>query len=259
MTTAPKANHIAIDENFVDDAKNRLLSQFKDSPNINAVVELEANRFKTLDDAYYDLAVGRLLENAEGVNLDNIGNSLGIPRNGLSDFSYRQTILFKTISNRLTPDRDSLHNFITTLSGGYPELTTFHTSTNANNTVGFTSCYKYVDVTFYPNCVSSSTLEDIKSAFPALTTMYPLGKELYDTLGCIALDNSDNEVSAVQTRVKGLAAIDNSGDVVANENCGSMPVFVTSLSEIETQYAEDFLGEDAEDSEGDLAQAPVVP
>lgn len=257
MTEPTNANHIALDPNFVDDAKNRLLSQFENSTNINTIVEIEASRFKTLDDAAYELAIGRLLENAAGVNLDNIGNSLGIPRNGLSDPAYRQSILFKTYSTNLSPTRDELHNFVSTLSGGYPDLTTFHTSTDANNTVSITSCYKYVDTTFYPNCMTDAGLEDLKSAFPVITTVYPLGKELFETFGCIALDGSNNEVSANQSRVRGLAALNNSNEVVATEQSGSLSVFITSLTGIENQYAIDFLGDDAEDTEGNMAQAPT--
>ena len=236
---ATDVNHIKIDDDFVSDAQKRMLSQFSSSENIQKIIEIEAQRFKDLDDAYYNLAIGRRLANAQGVNLDNIGKTLNIPRNGRDDENYRLLILFKTYSTNLSPTRDGLYEFINVLTGGYDDLVTFWTVYNQSSTIPTPAdalARKPVDVTVYPACLGNSGIEELKEIFPLLTDLTILTKEVYETLGCSYRDNSNNLISPNNGRVKGLAARDNSGDVVISENCGSCVARIEDGVGIEQQY-----------------------
>ena len=83
----------------VAQAKATLIEQFKRKPNFEAFVEILATRIQTCEDMWEDLLVKRLLETAEGTNLDNIGAIVDEAREGRSDDEYRTAILFKVFIN----------------------------------------------------------------------------------------------------------------------------------------------------------------
>lgn len=91
--TIKDVNHIHPLENFVQGGIDYLPSEIMlDKPNFMAYLTLYLDRLKDIDDAGVALAEGRLLSNATGLNLDEIGQQVGIYRNGLEDPEYRAVI-----------------------------------------------------------------------------------------------------------------------------------------------------------------------
>lgn len=86
-------NHIHPLDNFVTDGIDYLPGDFlREKDNLVKFLTVYLERLKTVDQMLVNLAEGRLLQNAGGVNLDEIGRQVGIERNGLSDMNYRAII-----------------------------------------------------------------------------------------------------------------------------------------------------------------------
>lgn len=91
--TARDVNHIHVLEDYVEGSLNYLPTEFlREQPNLTAFIEVFLNRLKEVDKVAVGLAEKRLLGNATGVYLDEIGKQLGIFRNGLGDEDYRAII-----------------------------------------------------------------------------------------------------------------------------------------------------------------------
>lgn len=91
--TLKDVNHIHPLENFVLGGEAYLPSEIlTDKPRFMALLDLYLQRLKEIDEKGVALAEGRLLLNATGLNLDEIGQQVGIYRNGLEDPEYRAVI-----------------------------------------------------------------------------------------------------------------------------------------------------------------------
>ena len=85
--------------NHVELAKQRLMSQYKNSPVINMILEVLMEQKQSLEDAAYDVYTLCHLDTAFGVQLDRIGDIAGIKRYGLNDGDYRNRIYSQIILN----------------------------------------------------------------------------------------------------------------------------------------------------------------
>ena len=83
---------IPVVKNHEDQAFNRLLEQFKDKPNIEALLKGWMKGVQTTEESLLDLLNNRSILTAFGVQLDYIGKIVGIKRGGRSDESYREAI-----------------------------------------------------------------------------------------------------------------------------------------------------------------------
>lgn len=77
---------------YIDNAKNRLLEQYKNSKNFNNLIAAQAAEFQDLEDDIFDVDLKRHIDVAEGVQLDKIGLSVGAERRGLNDELFRRVI-----------------------------------------------------------------------------------------------------------------------------------------------------------------------
>ncbi len=77
----------------------RLCQQFRDKPNIIALVTAFAERYQDVEDVFQDLLTERDVYSAIGVQLDVIGRIVGMPRNGLVDADYRRYIFAQIATN----------------------------------------------------------------------------------------------------------------------------------------------------------------
>lgn len=87
-------------ETHVADAVKRLLWQFRDKPNIVAVVESYAVQIQELEYVFMSLLVDRYVSTAEGVQLDGIGGIVGETRQNRTDLDYRVAIQGRILRNR---------------------------------------------------------------------------------------------------------------------------------------------------------------
>lgn len=85
--------------NHIDQATDRLIEQYKCSPNLKGVVELYAKELQEIEDAAQSVLAGRNIFSAEGSLLDEIGSIVGQPRNGNIDEFYRILILVRIGQN----------------------------------------------------------------------------------------------------------------------------------------------------------------
>jgi len=93
-------------ENHVEQAKSRLTSQYQNTQGLLRYIEIIATRIQVLEDAMFTLLTDRWLENAEGVQLNLIGQIVGEGRLGRNDETYKEAL-----DTRITLN----------ISGGEPE------------------------------------------------------------------------------------------------------------------------------------------
>ncbi len=99
-TKLKDVNHIHPLPDFVNGGIDYLPGDFlKSKENLVKILTVYLNRLKDVDDMLVKLSEGRLLKNATGLNLDEIGEQVGIPRNGLSDINYRAAIIILLASS----------------------------------------------------------------------------------------------------------------------------------------------------------------
>jgi len=102
-------NHIHPLENFIQDGVDYLPSEaFTDKTNINKVLRIFLERLEEIDKKMVELAELRTTLNATDTNLDEIGNQLGIYRNGLNDPEYRAVIMILTGNNSKSGTRSDI-------------------------------------------------------------------------------------------------------------------------------------------------------
>lgn len=109
-------DHIQIKENFVQEGLDYLPEAIQ-KPNIQKVLHIDLERWKVIDDTLYQLAVRRLLSEATGIYLDDIGARFQIYRNGLDDDDYRATLFLKTGEAQKHGTRSDIINVLYQLLG----------------------------------------------------------------------------------------------------------------------------------------------
>ncbi len=85
----------------VREAQLRLLTQFYESPKLNALLEAIVIEVQLSEDVIFEVILERLLDAAEGVNLDIIGKIVGRPRLEVDDDDeYRNLIRVQIRANQ---------------------------------------------------------------------------------------------------------------------------------------------------------------
>ena len=88
------SNFIVPLDSFVDEVINYLPDYLK-KDNLVKFLTIFLDRLEALDNAWIELAEYRLLVNAQGVVLDDIGKQMGLYRNGQSDDDFRTILLIR--------------------------------------------------------------------------------------------------------------------------------------------------------------------
>ena len=83
----------------VEQAKVLLLSQFRNSPNIQKVVEIYHTQIQDLENEYFLLLESLGIDTAVNYALDMIGKEVQESRQGRNDEDYRQALLTKVFIN----------------------------------------------------------------------------------------------------------------------------------------------------------------
>lgn len=79
---------------------SKFLSQFRNKPLLAALLRSYLNRVQELEDATWEVILNRLLDNAEGVQIDVIGRIVGRGRNNLGDADYKIAVRAQIRINR---------------------------------------------------------------------------------------------------------------------------------------------------------------
>lgn len=97
--------HVSIDDDIVDipdyQAKQRRLvvEQYERAENLLSILEIFASQVLDIEKTAIDVIVSTQLSNSVGVQLDGIGDIVGISRDGRSDDEYRNVIYSTIIIN----------------------------------------------------------------------------------------------------------------------------------------------------------------
>ncbi len=89
-------------------ANNYLLQQYKDRPNIKALLDSLILPLQTIEDVAYDLYIKYYLPLATSYHLDRLGAIIGVKRLGRSDDTYRYAINLGIISNNSGATADEI-------------------------------------------------------------------------------------------------------------------------------------------------------
>lgn len=92
----------------VTEALARLLEQFKHRPNLEALISALVSQIQDVENSAFDLYLERWVDSATGVNLDNLGELVGQPREGRLDGEYRRWIKARILVNRTNGHGDDL-------------------------------------------------------------------------------------------------------------------------------------------------------
>jgi hypothetical protein len=85
----------------VEQAKARMLTQFRDSPKLNALLEALVIEVQLSEDVIFDVILLRYLDAATGVNLDIIGRIVGRERLDVTDDDeYRELLRVQIRANQ---------------------------------------------------------------------------------------------------------------------------------------------------------------
>jgi hypothetical protein len=102
----------------VAQAQDRLLTQFRDSPKLNALLEAVVTEVQLGENVIFEVIAERLIAVAEGVNLDIIGRIVGLERLDVSDDDeYRELLLVQIRANNSDCGADDIIFIASELTG----------------------------------------------------------------------------------------------------------------------------------------------
>lgn len=106
--------------NHVSEGLSRLVTQFKNKPNLLKFLTVFLRQIQDLEDMFYGMYLSRWLDNAVGVQLDGIGSIVGESRDSRDDPEYKIAIRARILLNlgEATPE-DVLEIINVTLSELY--------------------------------------------------------------------------------------------------------------------------------------------
>ena len=103
---------------FCNRAVTRLIEQFDHKDDFKKYLCALITPFDDIKDMLNDLQFKRNLDNAEGVQLDGIGDIVGLARGGLSDDDYRVQIRIKIVINASNGETESVIAAMLIFAGG---------------------------------------------------------------------------------------------------------------------------------------------
>lgn len=173
-------DHIQYRNDMVDEALELMLTQFEDSEMIvklNTVIAFMKN-------IVYNMVVQvgklRLIDNASGVQLDEIGEELGIPRLTADDDDYRTILKIKAYRARTSGTKPEIVDILSRVTGTPKETIRV-----------YSGIMKTVDIGIYANCIDPyNSQEEIYNLLPLVTNhrfMILAGKPL----GFVSVFNPD--------------------------------------------------------------------
>ena len=151
-------NYIKPLDDFVTNGVS-LLPDYLKHDTLEAILTIFLNRLKVVEDSAITMAEFRLLANAEGTYLDEIGSQMNIPRNGQNDDDYRTILLIRQAAAGKSGTRSQVTDTLDSL----------FSSTDRSIYKG----YDYrIDVYASTPCFElSSVVNDLIEIFPVMTNL----------------------------------------------------------------------------------------
>jgi hypothetical protein len=105
-----------------DTGTGHLISQYQNKPRFAAWLASYLDQVQELEDATWGVIIQRLIDNAEGVQLDTIGDIVGEPRKDRDDPTYRVFIAVRIMVNRSEGHASDLLDVLAILEATTPFL-----------------------------------------------------------------------------------------------------------------------------------------
>lgn len=106
----------------VAEAQAKLIDQFKAHVNIDAIVKAFVTQSQELEVASFDVIENTLISTAIGLQLDNLGDVVGVERQGRNDADYRVRIGAQISLNNANGTIEEILELIVALGGGDIDL-----------------------------------------------------------------------------------------------------------------------------------------
>ena len=170
-TTLPKANHIQLDPDFVEDGVSELPYFLQTKENFAKLTRWYCKRWEAMDHEVIKLAYLRMLDNASGAILDMLGARIGLARYDQTDTEYRALIKLRTFRQTTAANRHDIVTLMKILFFGENPIITKRRYTSETGEINNSN--SFIEVVIPENCLSdvdvSQQLEDM---FPANTNLW---------------------------------------------------------------------------------------
>jgi hypothetical protein len=107
---------LVVETDVVSKGLDRLLYQFKDSPNYLALSEIYLSLQQEIETICFEVLAQKDINQATGLSLDLIGKIVGQSRGGLTDELYRTAILIKIFINNSRGKIADIQNIVKLLT-----------------------------------------------------------------------------------------------------------------------------------------------
>jgi hypothetical protein len=112
-------------ENHAEEAQARQVEQFKEKPDLAAIIDAASDQTQDDEDVFFELLDERALDVAVGVQLDGLGEIVGEDRLGRSDDDYRLGIRAQIKKNVSSGTGDEILEIVALLTSNTHELVEF--------------------------------------------------------------------------------------------------------------------------------------
>ena len=169
---AQSVDHVTEWSTINEDVKDLLIEDFKSSENIVKLLYIISSEKQKIDQAMIYLAKHRLISTATGAYLDEIGEELGVDRNGSDDEEYRTILKIRAYRVASSGTRGDIIDIFARFTG---------TDKDTINT--YVGLRKTFDVFFYNLCLESDeAIAELLNVFPILSS-YRLGAKAGSCFG----------------------------------------------------------------------------
>lgn len=163
---AESVDHIQFWDNITEDTFELLIEEFKTKENIVKFIQAISWVKKYLDEAVINVGKMRLIDNAVGVALDEIGFELGVPRNDSTDDEYRVILKIRSFRVSSSGTRDQIIDILSRFSGSDPK--------EINTYVGDRKSF---DLAFYTMCLNAGeAVSELEKIFPVVSSYRLIAK-----------------------------------------------------------------------------------
>lgn len=95
-----ESEDIAVKPDYLQKNRRLIVEQYERSDNLLSLLDVFSKSIEEIEDVAQDLITKTSLTGSTGVQLDGIGEIVGVPRNGRNDTQYREVIRAKILLNR---------------------------------------------------------------------------------------------------------------------------------------------------------------
>lgn len=154
-----RLNNITYNLNFVQDYINEFPEEIQGKENVSKFMEVALQSIGQIRDEIVSMAYFRLLDNAEGVVLDNIAAELNLSRFGQTDAELRGLIKLRALRQRSEGQREEVLQILRIIS-------------NDDNVKLFKGRNGYIELIFTAQCLNDRVIkEEIEDLFPIDTNL----------------------------------------------------------------------------------------